>query len=94
MGVAVAGRKLDDAQPVAMRVQPHRLGIDRDRRPEIDAFGKVAAVKPVSHLGAESAQPALPSNGAQEKTRTSTSYRPLEPESSASTNSATWARQS
>src|SRR5258708_26708538 len=29
--------------------------------------------------------------GAQEKTRTSTSFRPLEPESSASTNSATWA---
>src|SRR5216684_1731261 len=30
-------------------------------------------------------------SGAQEKTRTSTTFRPLEPESSASTNSATWA---
>ncbi len=30
-------------------------------------------------------------NGAQEKTRTSTTLRPLAPEASASTNSATWA---
>ena len=29
--------------------------------------------------------------GAQEKTRTSTTYWPLAPEASASTNSATWA---
>tara|TARA_B100001079_G_C16314087_1_gene471458 strand:+ start:470 stop:874 length:405 start_codon:yes stop_codon:yes gene_type:complete len=32
-------------------------------------------------------------NGAQEKTRTSTALRPLTPEASASTNSATWAAQ-
>ena len=32
-------------------------------------------------------------NGAQEKTRTSTTIRSLAPEASASTNSATWARQ-
>jgi hypothetical protein len=31
-------------------------------------------------------------NGAQEKTRTSTPLRVLAPEASASTNSATWAR--
>ena len=31
-------------------------------------------------------------SGAQEKTRTSTTVRPLAPEASASTNSATWAR--
>ncbi len=34
----------------------------------------------------------LPENGAQERTRTSTTFRPLAPEASASTNSATWAR--
>jgi hypothetical protein len=33
----------------------------------------------------------MPKNGAQEKTRTSTTLRPLAPEASASTNSATWA---
>ena len=32
--------------------------------------------------------------GAQEKTRTSTSFRKLAPEASASTNSATWAQRS
>src|SRR5690606_1927545 len=31
-------------------------------------------------------------NGAQEKTRTSTTVKPLAPEASAATNSATWAR--
>ena len=31
-------------------------------------------------------------DGAQEKTRTSTTLRPLAPEASASTNSATWAQ--
>ena len=31
-------------------------------------------------------------NGAQERTRTSTAVKPLAPEASASTNSATWAR--
>src|SRR5918996_2442248 len=31
-------------------------------------------------------------DGAQERTRTSTAFRPLAPEASASTNSATWAQ--
>jgi hypothetical protein len=31
-------------------------------------------------------------NGAQERTRTFTAVKPLAPEASASTNSATWAR--
>ena len=31
MRVPVSGRELDEAQPVAMRVEPHRLGVDRDR---------------------------------------------------------------
>ena len=32
-------------------------------------------------------------HGAQERTRTSTTVKPLAPEASASTNSATWARR-
>ena len=31
MGVAVAGRELDQAQPVAMRIEAHGLGVDGDR---------------------------------------------------------------
>src|SRR5437660_7020160 len=34
----------------------------------------------------------LQANGAQERTRTFTAVKPLAPEASASTNSATWAR--
>src|SRR5947209_18370465 len=71
-----------------MRVEPHRLGVDRNNRPEVEPFGQITAIKPVGHAGQRAA--AL-RGGAQEKTRTSTSFRPLEPESSASTNSATWA---
>src|SRR5271165_423400 len=88
MGVPVAGRQLDEAQPVAMRVEPHRLGVDRDDRAEVEPFGKITAIKSIGHPEQGSAAPRV---GAQEKTRTSTSFRPLEPESSASTNSATWA---
>src|SRR5205085_9363757 len=31
------------------RVEPHRLGIDRDRRAEIEPVGKIAAVQLVAH---------------------------------------------
>src|SRR5579863_69175 len=31
MSIAIAARELYQAQPVAMRVEPHRLGVDRDR---------------------------------------------------------------
>src|SRR5580700_111420 len=88
MSVAVAGRQLDEAQPIAMRVEPHRFGVDRNNRSETEPFGQITAIKSISHAGQ---RPAAPRGGAQEKTRTSTSFRPLEPESSASTNSATWA---
>src|SRR5579862_8106809 len=83
MSVAVAGRKLHQAKPVAMRVQPHRLGVDRDSRPKIDPFGEIASVELMAH--------ATLRNGAQEKTRTSTTFLPQVPETCASTNSATWA---
>src|SRR6202045_1030085 len=88
MRVPIADRQLDEAQPVAMRVEPHRFGIDCNNRSEIEPFGQITAIKPIGHPGQRSA---APRGGAQEKTRTSTSFRPLEPESSASTNSATWA---
>src|SRR5579863_475287 len=83
MRVAVARRQLHETQPVAMRVEPHRLGINRDRRSEVDAVGKVAAMERVAHASLR--------NGAQEKTRTSTTLLPQVPETCASTNSATWA---
>ena len=46
------------------------------------------AINPAANPAANPAGP----DGAQEKTRTSTTLRPLTPEASASTNSATWAR--
>src|SRR5712671_3712462 len=88
MRVPIAGRQLDEAQPVAMRVEPHGLGVDRNNRSEVEPFGQITTIKSIGHPGQ---RPAAPRGGAQEKTRTSTSFRPLEPESSASTNSATWA---
>src|SRR5215472_12382979 len=90
MRLAVSRRELQKAQPVAMRVEAHRLGVDGDDRSEIDAFREVTQIKLMGHAAQRSAA-ARPRDGAQEKTRTSTSFRPLEPESSASTNSATWA---
>src|ERR1700749_1452374 len=88
MRVPIAGRQLHEAQPVAMRIEAHRLGIDRNNRSEVEPFRQITAIKSIGHSGQ---RPAAPRGGAQEKTRTSTSFRPLEPESSASTNSATWA---
>jgi len=39
MRIPVTRRKLDEAQSVAVRVQPHRLGVNGDHRPKFDAFG-------------------------------------------------------
>ena len=36
MAVAVAGRQLHQAQPVAIGLQAHGLGVDRDDRPEVE----------------------------------------------------------
>src|SRR5438270_13683139 len=49
MGIAVAGRQLNQAQPVAMRVEPHRLGVDSDRRNEGEALGKLAMMQLMAH---------------------------------------------
>jgi len=46
---AVARLELYEAQPVAMRVQPHRLGVDGDDAGEVDFGGKIAAVKMDAH---------------------------------------------
>src|ERR1700738_3349023 len=89
--IPIPRRQLHKAQPVAMRVEPHRLRVDGNDRSEVDAFGKVPAVKLMGHPAQRPAAASRSRDGAQEKTRTSTSFRPLEPESSASTNSATWA---
>src|SRR5690242_9496470 len=79
-----------------MRVEAHRLGVDRDHRPEVEPVRQVAAMEVDGHARAplelgDEASWRMEMIGAQEKTRTSTTFRPLEPESSASTNSATWA---
>ncbi len=52
MRVAVAGGELHQAEPVAMRIEAHRLGIDRDDRAEVEA---VRQVVPVQVDGARSA---------------------------------------
>ncbi len=68
MGVAVAGRKLDQAKPVAMGIEPHGLGVDGHAGTKRQVGGKVAAMKADRHL--PDASQTL--HGAQEKTRTST----------------------
>src|SRR5208282_5798725 len=50
MRVPVSCRELYQAQPVAMRVEPHRLGVDGDGRAELDALGQVAPMQLVGHL--------------------------------------------
>jgi hypothetical protein len=50
VAVAVAGRKLREAEPVAQRVETHRLGIDGDARTEIDTGWKIALMKMDRHV--------------------------------------------
>jgi hypothetical protein len=49
MGIAVAGRQLHEAQPVAMGIETHGLGVDGDHRTEGESGRKVAAVKADRH---------------------------------------------
>src|SRR3954451_3806321 len=42
---AVAGRELDDAEAVPARVEAHRLGVDGDRRPEVQACRQIATMQ-------------------------------------------------
>src|ERR1700739_1474745 len=50
MSVPIPRRELDEAQPVAVRVEPHRFGVDGDSRPVTDAFWQVAVIKFVGHF--------------------------------------------
>ena len=50
IGRAVAGRKLHHAEPVAPRIETHRLGVDRDGGARVAReVGKIAAVLTDGH---------------------------------------------
>src|SRR5690606_26634901 len=49
IGAAVAGRKLHHAEPVAMRVEAHGLGVDRHLAVVIGKIGQVAAMHSDGH---------------------------------------------
>src|SRR5712664_546699 len=49
IGAAVAVRHLHHAEPVAMRVQPHGLGIDRHRIGVAGQIGQIAAMQADGH---------------------------------------------
>ena len=51
MGIAVARRQLHEAELVAAGIESERLGVDRDRGPEIQSGGQVALVKLYGHRG-------------------------------------------
>src|ERR1700685_1222300 len=70
---------------VAIKKRPHK----KPDLPHDVAEGKSAAHNPGRIA---SRQFGAWANGAQERTRTFTAVKPLAPEASASTNSATWAR--
>ena len=59
VAMPVAARHLDQAQPVAVRVQAHRLAVDCDDRAEVEPVGQVALVEMVRHLP-DVLLPALP----------------------------------
>ena len=52
LGVAVAPGELDEAEPVALRVEPKRFGVDRHDRAKIEAVGEIAFVQSNSHFAA------------------------------------------
>src|SRR6185437_13896883 len=87
MEYAVAARCLLKAQPVAMRVQPHRLGDDRHDRAKGDA-GREVAVMQLDRHERMHRKPRMVPWRRLELPRLSA----LVPETSASTNSATRAR--
>ena len=49
VGGAVAGRELHDAEPVAVRVETHGLGVDRHRALVGAEVGQIAAMQADGH---------------------------------------------
>ncbi len=49
VGVPIAARELDEAKPVAVRVEAERLGVDRDHRAGLIIGRQIAMMEAVSH---------------------------------------------
>ena len=86
IGGAVAGRELHHAEPVAVGVEPHGLGVDRHRARVGRQVGQVAAVQADGHRRYPESPSLVPRRGLEPPRLAA-----LVPETSASTNSATWA---
>src|SRR5262249_6859641 len=89
VGGAIARRQLHDAQPIADRIEPHGFGVDRHRGAAVvREAGQIAAMQADSHDGSRTGDAAnlVPRRGLEPPRLAA-----LVPETSASTNSATWA---
>ena len=45
MAIAITSRQLNEAEPVAMRIEPHGLGIDGDAVAEVKAVWEVTFIQ-------------------------------------------------
>src|SRR6516164_9821622 len=89
VGGTVARRQLHHAQPIADRIEPHGFGVDRHGVDTVAReVGQIAAMQADSHDGSRTGDAAnlVPRRGLEPPRLAA-----LVPETSASTNSATWA---
>src|SRR5512132_2882917 len=89
VGGAIARRDLHHAQPIAVQIKAHGFGVDGDRTAAVAReIGQVAAVQADGHDGAWTGTDTnlVPRRGLEPPRLAA-----LVPETSASTNSATWA---